>query len=432
MEIRSSQLNFIKLAIIAAFTCYSAGALANGFYLPFYNVADMGEAYSGGAALAQDASTAYTNPAGLSEIEHQQLVLAGTGVIHRIEFRGTGTSPGLGSSISQTGTANSSFAGVLPAFYYALPLSNKWALGFSVTSPYGLGDNFGNEDVTRYYVTYAAFKSADLSPNVSYKITDKLSAGVGLDFLYMELESKQMYRTQPSTLTDSFIANDMSGWGYGWHAGLLYKFTPKTRVGLAYHSPIVENLSGTSKFYTNNGVTLPTGVITSNNVETTMHLPPFTTLSLYQGIGSAWAVMATAEYMEWSYIKNQHMYNAATFAGPANFNIPKNFHDTWRFALGTSYQLTDKWLLRTGAEYDQDPTNNRDRDVILPSSDRYLVGIGAHYQINKDVGADIGYAHAFFENQSINNTDATTGNTITGSSRMSTDALGLQVEWNIT
>lgn len=391
----------------------------------------MGEAFSGGAALAQDASTAYSNPAGLSEIEHQQIVIAATGAIHHIEYSGNATSPGLGSYYSQTDSAHSRFAGVLPALYYALPISNKWALGFSVTSPYGLGDRFGNEDVTRYYVTYLAAKSADIGPSISYKFNNKLSAGVGLDFLYLDMQSDQMYRSQPLTATDSFISNDMSGWGYGWHAGLLYKITPKTKVGLSYHSPIVAHLSGTSKFYANNGVAIPSGVSTSNHLESTLHLPPFTTLSLYQNITSAWAVMATTEYMEWSYVKNQHIYNAATFAGPININTPKNFHDTWRFALGTSYQLTDKWLIRTGAEYDQDPTNNTDRDITMPSSDRYLIGIGAHYQINKNVGADIGYAHAFFENQSINNRDATTGNTLTGSSRMATDALGLQVEWNI-
>jgi len=424
---RNALSKVFYLFCFSVVACYPMASLANGFYIPFYNAAELGDAFSGGAAIAQDASTAYTNPAGLTRIDHQQIVISAIAVDHRIKFNGTATSPGLGSFTSETGESSSNFPGVIPAFYYALPLSNRWVLGFSVVSPYGLGDDYDDTSLTRYYVTYAQAQSADIGPEVAYKITDKLSAGVGLDALYMRLKAGQMYRTQPLTVADSSIANDSSGWGYGWHAGLLYEFTPQTRVGLSYHSSIVERLEGTSRFYMNNG---PTS--TSNNLESTTHLPPFTTLSVYHDMTPAWAVMATAEYMQWSFVKNDHEFGIATFAGPININAPKNFHDTWRFAVGTSYQLTDKWLLRAGTEYDQNPTNNTDRDPILPSADRYLASIGAHYQVSKNVGLDAGYAHAFFENQSINNINTTTGNTINGTSKMSTDTLGLQVEWNIT
>ncbi len=411
--------------------CYPMASLANALYLPFGSAADLGDAFSGGAAIAQDASTANSNPAGLTRLEHQQIVVSATGVTHHMQFDGTTTSPGWGTfstPSSNSGKTTSTFSGVIPAFYYALPVSKQWALGLSVTSPYGLGDDYPNS-VARYYVTYAEAQSADISPNVSYKVNDHLSLGAGFDALYMKLKFEQMYRY--STLTDpvdSSVLNKSSGWGYGWHGGILYEFTPRTRVGLSYHSPIVEDLNGDSKFYVNNN---GSSVISTDNLHTTMHLPSYTTLSIYQDVTRAWALMATAEYMEWSFLKNDHEYNVATFAGPMAINVPKNFNDTWRFALGTSYQVSDKWLLRTGAEYDQNPTNNTDRDPLLPSANRYIIGIGAHYQVNKDLGLDAGYAHAFFPRININNVNPASGSTAVGTSRMATDVLGIQVAWNI-
>ncbi len=419
-----------RILILAICIGFSDAVFASGFYLPTSNSADLGEANAGGAALAQDASTIYTNPAGLIRLK-QQLVISAIGITNPVKFTGTATSPGFGAggSFSQTGDASSNASSLLPAIYYALPLSDKFIFGLSVTAPYGLGSDYPDNSMVRYDVTYTQIMSSDISPNIAYKLTDKLSIGVGFDALYLKAHQKIMLRTQPLTPVDSRALYDTSGWGYGWHGGLLYQFTPQTRVGLSYRSKIVDQLKGHSKLYINGGVY--NGVNSSDNLQTAINLPPIATLSAYHDLTPQWAIMGTVEYYEWSVFKNQHIYNAASVVGTTDFNIPQNFHDSWRYALGTSYKLNDKWLLRTGAEYDQTPISDTYRDLTMPGADRYGISVGAHYQATKNIGIDAAYYHAFFENVRINNTSNISNNSLVGTSKSFADALGIQIDFNI-
>ena len=74
--------NKCSLAIFLALitTAVSTQTCASGFALIEYSGSGLGNAYAGGAASAEDASTIMFNPAGMSLIEGQQLV----GVLHYI------------------------------------------------------------------------------------------------------------------------------------------------------------------------------------------------------------------------------------------------------------------------------------------------------------------------------------------------------------
>jgi long-chain fatty acid transport protein len=433
MDAKITAKKFLRSGFIAAALLgFSACAFASGFAVPFWSASDLGDAFAGGAAAALDASTAYNNPAGLTYLQRQQLVIAETGITTHTVFNGSATSPGLGAGgeTAVSGKATSSFSGLIPAAYYAYPITDKLVAGFNMTAPYGLGNSYSDTGVTRYDLTYAKLIAVDIGPSVGYKITDDFSAGFGVDALYMGLKQKLMVRTQPYTPDDSLGQSELSGWGYGWHGGLLYQINPQTRVGLSYHSGIVDHTTGNSKAYVSSAGVLPAGRSVANNTQATFHLPPMTTLSVYRNLTPAWTLMGSVDYTQWSVFKNEHILNLATPVGPTTVNIPQNYRNTWHYALGTSYQLNSKWLLRTGMDYDQTATNDTDRTMQVPTGDRIGAGIGAHYQASKDIGIDAGYYHAFFKKQRINNVSPT-GNTLTGTSVTVGDIAALQLNWNI-
>lgn len=421
------------VGIVVSCACFSAPVFASGLFLPFLNSSDLGEAYAGSAALAEDASTDYSNPAGLMLLDHQQIILSGVGVVSRTEFEGTASNPGLGTAVNESGIATSNISGVIPALYYALPLTPKWATGFSITVPYALGNDYANDSVVRYDIVHVQQQSMDLSPVLAYQITDKLSVGAGFDALYYQANVSLATNVRPLASEDGLTVNEGSSWGYGWHGGLLYQFTPQTRVGLAYHSQIIEHLRGTSKAYTNGGVAIPSGVTVSNDLQSTIPLPPIVTLSALHAITDRWKVMGTIDYMEWSVYKQDHLINVASPVGVLNVTLPKNWNNTFRYALGTSYQLTNTWKLRTGVDYEEGATNGADREMSIPDLNRFSVYVGAHYQATKELGADMGYSHGFFKTTSVDYNDtAVSGTRLVGNAKVNTDVLGAQLVWNIT
>ena len=91
MRLLLKKLSYISSAIVLL--GLTAQAAASDFSLPFINAAGLGDAYADWATSANDASTAYSNPAGLVKLQHQQIVFAPLGLIGNTKFTGTTITP---------------------------------------------------------------------------------------------------------------------------------------------------------------------------------------------------------------------------------------------------------------------------------------------------------------------------------------------------
>src|SRR5476649_1976133 len=118
LKLRLSVLSILCIAFI------STQSIASDFNVPFVNAAELGDLYAGWAASANDASTAFTNPAGLTRIKNQQWVFAALGIFGTAGFDGTTTQP-FPPFPPQTGEANTKIHGFCPSFYYATPVAKN-------------------------------------------------------------------------------------------------------------------------------------------------------------------------------------------------------------------------------------------------------------------------------------------------------------------
>jgi len=448
---------FLAAGIATTLLTFSSGVSAGGFQLFEQNAVDMGDFGAGGAALAEDASTAYFNPAGLIRINHQQLVISGDEVITDTQFSGTNTwttrAPLLppGFAFTQSGSGvQAGGANFVPAIHYVAPISDCFAFGFSVASPFGLETNYPETSVLRYSATKTDLTTIDISPSLAWKLTNKFSIGAGFDATHLDVDFDSIAGLpvvpgNPEAF-DTLSKNSASAWGYGWHGGLLYQFDPGTRVGLAYHSQLSFNPEGKSKFVgpLASRVT-PGGILISPNLSAQVTLPPWTELSAYHDINCQWAVESSIIYTQWNYfnknliLKGVQAVTVDPTTGmfiPAQINavVPENFHNTWRFAVGGNYRPIKPLLLRAGVGFDQTPVNNTDRNARLADSNRYAVAVGAHYQLAKPVGIDVGWTHLFFKRTNIN-VATVTGlqvSTANGNYQNHADLLGAQLTWDIT
>jgi long-chain fatty acid transport protein len=408
--------------------CIASNAFASDFSLPFVNTSGLGVMYADWATAANDASTAYTNPAGLVKIPYQQLVFNGIGIVGSGRFNGTAHTPPFPfpGQVVESGAATTRVDVFLPSFYYSLPVSHRYTFGFAVAPPFGMGSTYGKDSLVRYLSTRSYLAGIDMGPDLGIKINDAFSVGLGLDAVRFAFTLSNMYGP-PLAMPDAELHNHLVGWGYGWHAGVLYDFKATTRVGFSYNSMVMVHTTGDTEVYPS----IPPGTeLRYNSQKTNFGLPARAQLSLQHDFTQRIAGMATIFYTNWVTFSQVTMKKTMTpFGSLTSVTIPFNYHNTLDYSVGGTYKATDKWLLRAGLEYLNTPSNNRDRGVADPIGTGTVVAVGAHYQQSARVGYDVGLGHAFFNQMAVNNVNPVTS--LSGHNNSQTTIFGGQINWNL-
>jgi len=74
----------------------------------------------------------------------------------------------------------------------------------------------------------------------------------------------------------------------------------------------------------------------------------------------------------------------------------ENWKNTWRLAVGATYNPTPRWPIRVGFAYDETPVpDSEHRTPRLPDNDRYWLSLGSGYQVADWFSFDVAYTHLF-------------------------------------
>ena len=170
----------IPVAVTAAVAAFSSGALASGFQLVEQNASGLGNAYSGQAAAAENASTIFWNPAGMTRLPGRQVALAINAIRPQSEFNDNGLSRSpTGGALSATNT-NGGDAGdwaFVPNGYLSWQINPSWWVGIGVTVPFGLKTEYDTTFIGRFQSQRAEVKTIDINPSVAWKLSDAVSLG---------------------------------------------------------------------------------------------------------------------------------------------------------------------------------------------------------------------------------------------------------------
>ena len=228
----------ILLFPIFLMTVFATGpAYAGGAALYELGTPDVGLAAAGYAARAQDASTVFTNPAGMSRLEGTQVLVGAQALYGDVKF-----SPNSNTTVSGSDGGNA--IGWLPggSLFFVQPLSQDLRIGLGMLSYFGLAESYDNGWVGRYYVQNAKLVGLTLTPALSYKVTDWLSVGAGLNAMY------GYYKTQAAINNvvgaDGNLTYRDREWGYGANFGILVEPVKGTRFGLTYLSEVKLDFAG--------------------------------------------------------------------------------------------------------------------------------------------------------------------------------------------
>lgn len=440
----TKQFNIKRLFLLmstAGVVGLSSQAMASAFQLWETDAASIGNYHAGVAAIADDASTAWYNSAGLIRMQNQEVIFGADAVVTDVRFHGTvGTNTIILPPGPQPVSTQGGQYGTLPFLHYAAPISDRFAFGLSIDAPFGLKTDYGNATFARYAATLTSLTIIDYSPSLAIGIIpNRWSIGFGPDLQKLSAEF-DLTGTAFTPALDTQAHNDGSDYGWGYHIGTLVQITDKTRLGLNFHSKIHHSVSGHSTFY-GPLATDVTGVPQfSPNLTTNITMPASTTFSAFHGLNHCWDLLGSVTYTQWSVLKDLILQNASGIEGGVSSDsilvtIPEHYKNSWNYSVGTNFHPNDQWILRTGIGFDQTPVQDAYRNLQLPDSDRIAVGLGAHFQATKAIGFDAGWTHVFGMNTRINNVSTTFGDqtaTVNGAVASSADVYGLQIKWDIT
>jgi long-chain fatty acid transport protein len=387
------QRRVIAFSIAAMLAVTARTAYAGGFGIATQSGAGTGNAFSGGAAVAEDASVIWTNPAAMTFLHPgKHLHAAGHALRPSFKFDNEGSTipPVLGSG---DGGDGGDWAFV-PNGAFAMNLGNNLSFGIGINAPFGLKTEYESGWIGSRIAQTSEILSVNVNPGVAYRISPSLSIGAGVNVQYLEAKL-----TNASALGNAKLkADDV---GYGFNVGFTLQATPGTRVGMHYRSSIKYELEGDAKF---------SGAAAANApVKADLRVPESVSLSIFSTVTPQWEVMADLTWTRWSRIKTIvptcERASFAVCAGPGapllGATLPTEWKDTWRFGVGANYNHSAAWKFRFGLAYDPTPTRDTYRTARLPDEDRFWVALGAQYRLSPASQIEIGYAHEFIRDAKV-------------------------------
>ena len=421
----------VALAVLLAASAAEAGGVAIG-----ENGRQLGNANSGGAALAEDATTIWWNPAGLTRIRRHQVAGAAYGVFF------DSISDVQGSNVSGIPTGGDTKvngggeATVVPALFVAYSLSDRWKIGLGINTPFALPADFGSEWTGRYYADEGQLAVVNMNLAAAYRINRCWSVGGGLNFQYattslsnaVDLGTITNGGVGPPTQADGHV--DLSGesFGLGFNIGVLYEPNNCWRFGAHYRSRVKHTFEGEADFTTPEDLS-PLFTDTDSTVD--LDLPDSVSVSAYHQLTRKWGLMADITWTNWS------LWDQADvdFDNPAQPDqaIEFDWSNTWRFGIGAIYQLSRRWSFRAGLAWDMTPIPSKTRTPLIQEGDTTWIGMGVGYRLNRCWQIDMTYLFAFSNariRQSVDNPNNIPRGNLNGKSDNTFHALGFQVTYD--
>ena len=471
MKPRIIKISPLVLAVAAGF---STQAYSAGFSLFEQGASGQGVAYAGAAAVGEDSSTVYFNPAAMTRLSGQQIVVAGHVVAPKSDYKDSGNSTAFDGTPLAPTSVDGAETGVIPNLYYTIALANGLHFGVGVNVPFGLATEYDAGWTGRYHALKSELTTINVNPAFAWKMTDTVSVGFGLSYQYVDVTLTNAIdsaafcsgnlapQIDAATGTpgagaatcnsaglgvgsggdvtrDSSVNLDGDDSSFGWNVGLLFDLTAKDRLGFAYRSAIKHDIGGTASFTVDAALNQIIGsfpppgsnLLQNSPLSTVAELPEIFSISYVRDINPKWSMLADYTWTGWDSLDTIEIIFAGNPPG-ATSSLDLEFQNTNRISAGVHYKPSNNWIFRGGLAYDETPVRSDElRSARIPDNDRTWLSLGFGYRASTSWSFDVGYSHLFVRDTGINSTSAaSSGATLVGTYDASVDILSAGVNLN--
>ena len=372
---------FCPLALFFLFLGLGAHqCLAAGFYLSEVRTpGSLGTAGVANPVNNYTADSAWTNPAGMTGVQEDQILSGVTLLFPKIEFE---------ASVAEAGGSNGGnagdFAGI-PSFFYVKKMSDRTRLGFSLVAPLGGATDFGNDFVGRYGAYKLDLSGVSLSPSFAYKVNDKLSLGAGISIIYTFLE-EEIAINRPGFLADGYVKlEELDDWGYQPFFGITYEINDRNFIGLVYRAETDTDLEGDMKFEN-----MPLLSPTVNSIEVSWKNPQWLEVGFRHTLDNGLLVVLNAGWQDWSaFSENRFSIDTTKLDTDPIITVDRNFDDTWHAGIAFGHiGEGNSWTV--GFSYDSSPVEDEHRTIDLVFDEQYKFSGSYSWRKSDKLGYSIG------------------------------------------
>jgi long-chain fatty acid transport protein len=386
------------LSVLALFFALSSLALANGLNLNSLGsrALAMGGAFVG---LADDYSTIFWNPAGMTHFSTKYFGFYGTDLIPSGSYKFEVPTPSGLLTLVDAKTESKHYLSGLAAYYH--PINEYLVAGIGVYVPSGLGAVWDGSDFTAVsdnaaYQWESRISLVTIAPAIAYKINDMVSVGAALNINYGMFSLKTHAGTAdlaepPYELDLGQYEENLKGWGFGATLGVQVKANEMLSFGATVRTPSKIKFSGEAlisnldllgfkeKSDAERDVTWPLWIAAG------VAFRPMEGLILTGDL--QWTQWSKINVIETRYI--DPFWSLFMAAGGRDVQ-PMRWKDTLQVRFGAEYMLQKNLALRGGYYYDPTPAPNQTLNVLLPSYTFNVFTLGLGYNLN-GLAIDFGF-----------------------------------------
>jgi len=342
------------LSITCGWAALTGAALGAGYYLPNQNAfaTAKGNAF---VATADDASAVHYNPAGLTQLTQPEAVAS----VYAIQ---------LGTEVEH---AEGKFHAdrqlqAVPSLFFAIPLNDRATAGFGLSSPYGLGSEWGQDTPFRTVVTEAHLMYISATAALGYEITPQLSIGASASLNGSRLQLAQGVGIFPNDYVE------FEGDGYTISAALGLRWQPCERhaFGLTYNTPTSTDLDG--DFNSN--------LFADSSAKFDFETPARVTAGYSFRPAKGWNIEANIDWLDWDSVNVWRLRTSSLPGGGQS--VPFHWKSTFIYELGVSYVTESGWKFAVGYDYNESAQPDVTYNPVVGDADiQYLnAGFGRDYE----------------------------------------------------
>jgi long-chain fatty acid transport protein len=364
---------------------------ANGFGLPDQDAfaTARGEAF---VATADNPSAIYYNPAGVAQLEHDNLRGGVYGIYLDPSFRPPGDAPNSGNTYH----SSDNFAAIPQIFYThtleKLPLS----FGLGVYAPFGGNMSWPQDTGFNTIAIVGSLKYITINPVVAWKILPSLSIGGGVMENYAKISMNQGLLAF-STRFANFFNFEGDGWSAGYNAGILWQPHEKISFGATFRSSARMNFQGNTDFQlAAAGVNTPQ----QRNASASFDFPMTTVFGVSYRPTPKWNVEFDANYTGWNSFDTVSIEQSPPpVSRPFHQNIPVNLNwqASWMYEFGVTRYFDNGWHVSGGYVFNENSVPDANYTPLAVDLDRHFLSIGTGFKgkrLDFDVAYQFGYGPA--------------------------------------
>lgn len=408
------------LALLVVPLFAASSAMAGGFRLPEAGAKAMGMGFAF-TAQANDPSAIYFNPAGIVQLEGQNVKVGVTYIKENgATFSGTTPLSGAnGTTVRSETQKDLDF--YVPNAFWTRKASPNFAYGVGVFVPFGLGQEYEDRDnsIFRNQITKIDLKTFVVNPTVAWKVNEILSVGAGIDYMYGKAKLAKtgvVNNAPPGDTQVNIFKLDLDGDGdaWGYNFGVLLTPVESWKIGVSYRSQFkldiddgdveLRDISSTplaALGFLGSAQTVFGGATFNTKGSTTINMPATLDLGVAY-VRDRLTLEVDADWTFWHSYKSLDIDIRNNTALLPDSNSRKDWDDTVAIYVGGEYRVTDSLALRLGFRYDPTPVPADTMGPELPDADKLYYSAGVGYKVSRWT-FDLAYMYVDKKDRTVNN-----------------------------